>query len=224
MEGTFIDIIVFAAIAGFVLFRLYNVLGRRTGHERTPPRPIPSDAAADQNDKDNVVRLPDREDDGPIPASVGLDGPLAGGITQIRVADRDFDMEHFLAGARSAFEMILEAFAKGDVSPVRGFLADDVYRRFAAAIEEGEKNGETREADLISVANCEAIEAGMEGELAKVTVKFTSEQTDIVKDSEGRIIAGDPGETMEIVDIWTFARDTGSRDPNWQLVATRSPN
>ena len=223
MEGTFIDIIVFAAIAGFVLFRLYNVLGRRTGHERTQPPPIGSDSAKDKNDQDNVVRLPDR-DDPAMPSAVDMDGPLAAGITQIRMADRDFDMDHFLAGARSAFEMILEAFAKGDLSSVRGFLADDVYRRFDNALDDRGKDGETREADLISITGCEAIEAGVEDRFAKVTVKFTSEQTDVVKDSEGRIIAGDPGETLEIVDIWTFARDTGSRDPNWQLVATRSPN
>jgi len=120
--------------------------------------------------------------------------------------------------------MILAAFAKNDLGPVKPFLADDVYRRFADALGQSTKNGETREADLISIARCEALEAGMEGRIAKVTVKFVSEQTDIVKDSEGRIIAGEPGETVEIVDIWTFARDTRSRDPNWQLVATRSPN
>jgi predicted lipid-binding transport protein (Tim44 family) len=220
LEGSFIDIIIFAAIAGFILFRLYNVLGRRTGHERTQPPPVAVDSAKDG--KDNVVRLPERDDD--QISAAGMDGPLAAGITQIRMTDRDFDLDHFLAGARSAFEMILEAFSKGNLEPVRSFLADDVYRHFADALAQSEKDGETREADLISVAGCEALEVGMDGRIAKITVKFISEQTDIVKDSEGRIIAGDPGETVEIVDIWTFARDTRSRDPNWQLVATRSPN
>jgi len=222
LEGSFIDIIIFAAIAGFILFRLYNVLGRRTGHERTPPPPVAVETAKDK--KDNVVRLPEREDDAVAASIAGADGPLTAGVTQIRLTDRDFDLDHFLAGARAAFEMILAAFAKGDLEPVKTFLADDVYRRFADALAQTAKNGETREADLISVARCEALEAGMEGRIAKVTVKFVSEQTDIVKDAEGRIIAGDPGETVEIVDIWTFARDTRSRDPNWQLVATRSPN
>jgi predicted lipid-binding transport protein (Tim44 family) len=222
LEGSFIDIIIFAAIAGFILFRLYNVLGRRTGHERTQPPPVAVDSSKES--KDNVVRLPEREGEEAQLSAAGMDGPLAAGVTQIRLADREFDLDHFLAGARSAFEMILEAFAKGDLEPARPFLADDVYRHFANALAEGEKNGERRETDLISVAKCEALEAGMDGRTAKVTVKFTSEQTDIVKDSEGRIIAGDPGETIEIVDIWTFARDTRSRDPNWQLVATRSPN
>jgi predicted lipid-binding transport protein (Tim44 family) len=222
LEGSFIDIIIFAAIAGFILFRLYNVLGRRTGHESTQPPPVAVDTAKDN--KDNVVRLPERDDEGPALSSAGMDGPLAAGITQVRLADRDFDLDHFLAGARSAFEMILEAFSKGNLEPVRKFLADDVYRRFADALAQSDKKGETREADLISVIGCEALEVGMDGRIAKVTVKFTSEQTDIVKDSEGRIIAGEPGETVEIVDIWTFARDSRSRDPNWQLVATRSPN
>ncbi len=222
MEGSFIDIIIFAAIAGFILFRLYNVLGRRTGHERTQPPPVAVDGNNDS--KDNVVRLTERDDEDAPVSTAGLDGPLTAGVTQIRVADRDFDLDHFLAGARSAFEMILEAFAKGNLESVRGFLADDVFRRFADALEQSEKDGETRETDLISVTGCEALEAGMEGRVAKVTVKFTSEQTDVVKDSEGRIIAGDPGETMEIIDIWTFARDSRSGDPNWQLVATRSPN
>ena len=222
MEGNFIDIIIFAAIAGFILFRLYNVLGRRTGHERTPPPPVAVDAGKDN--KDNIVRLAERDDDAAQVSTAGMDGPLAAGVTQVRIVDQEFDLDHFLAGARSAFEMILEAFAKGNLESARNFLADDVYRHFAGALAQSDSDGETRETDLISVASCEALEVGMEGRIAKVTVKFTSEQTHIVKDSEGRIIAGDPGEAVEIIDIWTFARDTRSRDPNWQLVATRSPN
>ena len=217
--GGYIDILVFAAIAGFIFLRLFGVLGRRTGHERPQP---PLGAPAKNDDKDKVVALPKRgasEDARPAFAS---DDPLGAGLTQIQLADHDFDLDQFLAGARAAFEMIIDAYNKGEIEKVKAFLAEDVYRSFAAGLSERGTAADTRVTDLVAVNGCKAIEAGMRGREAFVTVRFESEQTDVVKDSEGRIVAGDPTRPAEIVDVWTFARDTRSRDPNWQLVATRS--
>lgn len=221
MNGDLLLILIFAGIAVFVFFRLFSVLGQKTGHERQGPPLIrqPEDTA----DDDKVVALP-RRDDVPEPEpDWGSDGPVAAGLTQIRLADREFDRDTFLAGARSAFEMIIEAFHKGDLEPVRAFLADDVYRSFAGAVAERAAATETTETELIAVNGCEVTEAGMDGRIARVTVRFESEQTEVVKDAEGRIVAGDLTHPLDVVDLWTFARDTRSRDPNWQLVATRSP-
>lgn len=218
-EGLF-DILIFAGIAAFVLFRLFNVLGRRTGNERPPPSPMPGDAAREQ---DNVVPLPGL-DQQPEDSLAGIDGPLKAGMTQIRLADNSFDPEQFLAGARSAFEMILDAFHKGELEKVRPFLDNDVYRSFAAAVTERENAENRRIIELVAINRCEAIEAEMKGRQARITIRFESDQTDILKDSEDRIVAGDPSTPVDVTDIWIFGRDTKSRDPNWQLVATRSPN
>lgn len=218
-EGLF-DILIFAGIAAFVLFRLFNVLGRRTGNERPPPSPMPGDATHEQ---DNVVPLPGL-DQQPEDSLAGIDGPLKAGMTQIRLADNSFDPEQFLAGARSAFEMILDAFHKGELEKVKPFLDNDVYRSFAAAVTERENAENRRIIELVAINRCEAIEAEMNGRQARITIRFESDQTDILKDTEDRIVAGDPSTPVDVTDIWIFGRDTKSRDPNWQLVATRSPN
>jgi len=226
VEGGLFQILIFAGIAAVVFFRLFTVLGRKTGNERPAPPLVRAPEATDKADSsDNVLELPRR--DAPEATALpawGKDGPLGAGLTQIRLADPEFDLDSFLAGARAAFEMIIEAFHKGELEKVRSWLAPDVYRSFAAAVAERTGTNERTETELIAVNGCEATEAAMDGRTARVTVKFLSEQTEVVKDSEGRIVAGDLTRPEEVVDLWSFARDTRSRDPNWQLVATRSPD
>lgn len=185
---------------------------------------MPAPERKERESDDKVVSLPRRDDAPETVPAWGKDGPVGAGLTQISLADRSFDAESFLAGARAAFEMIIEAFHKGELEKVRPFLADDVYRSFSAAVAEREKPADERTySELIAVNGCDAVEAGMDGRMARIAVRFESEQTEVVKDSEGRIIAGDLTRPIDVVDIWTFARDTRARDPNWQLVATRNP-
>jgi predicted lipid-binding transport protein (Tim44 family) len=211
----FIDIIFFAAVALFIAFRLRNVLGRRTGHERRPeastvtPRP-----------RDNVVSLPGREEQEEAVFSHIDDADLRHGLTAIRRADPDFDLEGFLIGARQAFEMIVDAFARGDTEALRPLLADDVYGGFAEAIEQRRRAGETLETEVVAIKQAEAVEARMDGSWAHVSVRFVSDQVNVTRDAEGNILDGDPEQLAEIVDVWTFARDTSTRDPNWELVST----
>jgi len=226
VDGNLLLILIFAGLAAFVFFRLFSVLGQKTGNEPTQPPMVPAPGRDDQNGDDNkVVNLPRRDDAPDAVPAWGSDGPVGAGMTQISLADRSFDRDTFLAGSRAAFEMIIEAFHKGELEKVRPFLADDVYRSFAAAVAEREKPApEHTHSELIAVNGCEALSAGMEGRKAVITVRFESEQTEVVKDSEDRIVAGDLTKPLDVVDVWTFARDTRARDPNWQLVATRSPD
>ena len=122
------------------------------------------------------------------------------------------------------FSWIVEAFAKGDSKGLRPLLNDDVYGNFSAAIEARAKAGETLETALVGIKSAEILEARMQGRAAFVTVKFVSEQVNVTRNSQGEVIDGDPARVVTITDIWTFARDTRSRDPNWSLVATRSSN
>lgn len=223
MNGEFLEILIFAAVAGFLVWRLRSVLGRRTGHESPEPESYVPTGERKPDPVDNVVRLPEPRNDAPAP-DIDPDSPLAAAITQIRVADRTFEPGDFLDGARKAFEMIIDAFARGDLSQVEGFLADDVRQRFADAIAAREEAGETLESTLISFRDVEIIDARMDGRNAQVTVKFVTEQSNAVRDSEGRIVDGDPSAIAEITDFWTFARDTRARDPNWTLAETASEN
>ena len=214
------DILIFAVLAAVIFFKLFNVLGRRTGNEQPPPAPMPG-PVADNDDQGTVLPFKRQEtDDATTDDSAD---PLARGLDRIRRADRGFDVQEFHAGARQAFGMILDAFHKGDLEPVRAFLDNEVHHSFSQAIAERDQHGTMRQIELVAIDDCEVIEAGMSGRQASVTVRFRSSQIDVVKDNENRIIAGDPTNTIEVTDIWTFSRDTRARDPNWLLVATRSP-
>lgn len=220
VAGGLVDILIFAVLAAVIFFKLFNVLGRRTGNEQPPPAPTPG-PVADNDDQGTVLPFRRQEtDDGEADAA---GDPLAQGLGRIRRADRGFKVDEFHAGARQAFGMILDAFHKGDLEPVRGFLDDEVHRSFSQAIADRDQHGTRRQIELVAIVDCEAIEAVMSGRQASITVRFRSNQIDVVKDSENRIIAGDPTSTIEVTDIWTFSRDTRARDPNWLLVATRSP-
>ena len=225
-EGfAYIDILFFAMVAAFIALRLRSVLGRRTGHERRrsggfgPARP---NGAAD-----NVVSLPDRStSQAEVEASLaGLsDGGVKSGLTQIRLADHRFDLQQFLGGARAAFEMIIEAYAAGDKGTLRPLLADDVYAGFERAIDQRDAAGQSFETQLTAVPAAEVVGAEMRDCLARVTVRFKSEQINLLRDAEGKILEGDPRTAEEVIDIWTFERDTASPDPNWILVETRTPD
>ena len=221
----FTDIIFFAVVAAFILLRLRSVLGRRTGHERPPAPPVARDAAEEA--ANNVVQLPDRERAAETPgddlADVG-DSVLAAGLAQIMRADPGFTSKGFLEGARMAFEIIVEAFAKGDAEQLRGLLDDDVYRPFSRAIADREAAGQSHETALVSMDESEIIEAGMNGRNAFVTARFVSQQINVTRDGGGGVVEGDPSLVVTVTDLWTFERDARSRDPNWKLAATRSPN
>lgn len=228
MDGfQFIDIIILAMVAGFIVLRLRNMLGRRTGHEphRDGVRP---DARGDGTASDNIVTLPSGAARRPHPVSrldiepAYQNTPLEAGMVQVKMADPSFSAEGFLQGAAKAFEMVIAAYAKGDTDTLRPLLNTDVYGQFARAIQEREDRGETLSSELVVLKppRIESIE--MRGSSAIIAVVFQSEQTNVVKNAQGEIIEGSTDHVDSVTDVWTFARDTASRDPNWTLVATRS--
>ena len=225
----FIDLIVLAMIAGFIVLRLFSVLGRRTGHEpqrdgsapQSFPR-RPGEPAQDQA-ADNVVRIPmpRRAREADIePAYQGT--PLEPGLVKLKIADPSFSPDGFLSGATSAFEMVVGAYAKKDTDTLKPLLSPDVYSQFSSAIQEREDRGETLETEIILLkpAKIEAID--VQNGRAQIDVRFQSEQVNIVKNAKGEVVEGDKDRVESVTDVWTFARDANSRDPNWVLVATRS--
>ena len=223
----FIDIILIAMVAAFFVLRLRSVLGRRDGNDgsghRDPFKPVPPEEAPDGK----VIALPERKvDDSPQsksdPGAFAAEGTIDNGLVQIRVADPDFAPDEFLAGARVAFEMILDAFAAGDVKTLKTLLDPGVFADFEAAIRDRENHGHTVEDTLVGFKSADIVEAYMEGRIANITIKFVTEQVNVTRDAEGQVAEGNPNEVITVTDFWTFARDTKARDPNWALVATHS--
>lgn len=221
----FLDVIILAAVAAFLVFRLRGVLGKRTGHQQRPGYDPFNQKKKEEAGQEKVVQLPDR---GAGQAAgdktvEGKEGELSG-LTQIQLADQSFDPEGFVTGAKVAFEMIISAFARGETRALRPLLSNDVLDDFAGAIAAREQANQTLETTLVGFAEVDIIEAELQGKTAFVTVKFVSEQINVTRDAEGKVVEGDESHVSKITDIWTFARNTRSRDPNWTLVATRSPN
>lgn len=223
----------FLAIAVVIFFRLRSVLGKRTGHERPPFDPYTArDAVRDDADAggDKVVTLPTARAKTPPPldADEQIGGVVKPGskvetaLKSLLSADPQFNAREFVDGARLAYEMIVTAFASGDKSILKPLLDDDVFAGFTGAIDERTSAGETVDFTFIGIDKSDIVEAELAGTVAQITMRFKSQLISVTKDSDGRVIDGDPTEVTEVTDIWTFARDTGQSDPNWKLVATEA--
>ena len=215
----FLDIVVFAVIAGLLVLRLRSVLGRRTGNER---RRDPFAPPAPGKAPEKVVTLLPARDRAPPPVPPGP-VPVASGIAALKAADKSFDEASFLAGARSAFEIIVNAFAKGDTASLQPLLSEQVFASFSEAIRTRAGQHETLETTLLSIKAVEIAAAGVDRGTAHVTVKFVSDQVNVTRAADGSVVEGSPDQVEEKTDLWTFVRPLPSRDPNWTLVATQAP-
>ena len=223
----------FFIVAAVVIFlQLRNVLGRRTGSEKPPFDPYTANrtrGADDPSPQDNVVSLPRRKSTGDAEtayadidkvAAPGTD--LNKGLRAIRDADASFDPKVFLDGAKMAYEMIVMAYADGDRKTLKNLLSREVYEGFVQAIAERENRSEKIQSSFVGIEKADIVSAEMKGTEAHVTLRIVSELISATRDSAGSVIAGDPETVAEVKDVWTFARDTRSRDPNWKLVATEA--
>ena len=245
MDGK-IDIftLLFLVLAVIIILRLRSVLGRKSSEddarvERYKAEQRARAAAAQGQDK--IVSLPRRErseapTDKPVGSAASADieekvrtiasgnEPLADGLMAIARADRSFDPEHFLVGARQAYEMIVTAFAEGNRKTLKSLLSRDVFEGFSAALADREGRGEQIDQSFVGINKADLVEAELKGGMAHVTVRFASELISATRDRYGAVVTGDPKRIKEVIDIWTFAREVASRDPNWKLVATQAPS
>lgn len=240
MQNFDILTLVFLGLAVFVIYKLRSVLGTRTGTEK-PPRDLfdrrPPDQSVQQdnspltNGASNVVPMPGvRRDPQAEPATpearlegvVANDHPARAGLLDIIKADPGFDPREFVGGARAAYEMIVMAFANGDRRTLRDLLAKDVFDGFEAAIRDRESRNERVETQFVSIDKAEIADALLRGRAAQVTVRFQSKLITATRDAGGAVIDGSADKVSDVVDIWTFSRETTARDPNWRLVATES--
>jgi predicted lipid-binding transport protein (Tim44 family) len=233
--------LLFLVLAVVIFIRLRSVLGRRTGNERPPYDPYTQpDAKQTGAPEGTVVALP-RGRSGPAPVGEAAgpspedieerlerfakkDSPLGKSLTALIKADPSFDPAQFLDGAKVAYEAVVDAFAAGDEQTLTQLLGADVLDGFARAISEREARGETLQSTLVGIDKADVIEAEIKDKQAFVTVKFVSELISVTHDTDGDVVEGDPKKVREVTDIWTFARELGSKNPNWKLVATEAAN
>jgi predicted lipid-binding transport protein (Tim44 family) len=147
--------------------------------------------------------------------------PTAGpGVRAILAADSNFDVARFLEGAKSAYRMILEAYWKGDLETLRTHVEPHVYDAFSAAVEQRSNDGLTLDNRLVAIDDAVISEATLERGVAVIGVRFEADIAAVTRNAEGQVVAGSMSDAVQTRDLWTFRRDTGSRDPNWLLVET----
>jgi predicted lipid-binding transport protein (Tim44 family) len=230
--------IIFLALAVFIFLRLRSVLGQRTGRERPPFDPYSARDAVRSPASEKVVTLPPRPAaepattrpvDPPAPPAVDrwkgiaeTGSSTATGLDAIVAAEPSFDVKHFITGARAAYEMVVTAFAEGDRRQLRNLLSREVYDGFDTAIGEREGRGETAETRFVSIDGATITAAELRGRTAQITIRFVSKLVSATHDRSGNVIDGNAEKVTDVTDVWTFARDISSRDPNWKVVATEA--
>jgi len=247
MDGRFdVSTLLFLVLAVVIFLKLRSVLGRRTGHEQTRFERYKAQQEASQRNgklagQDKVVTLPRREREEAEPRAAAepqvradveerAKGLAAGntgvatGLVDIVRADATFDPDTFLKGARAAYEIIVTAFAEGNRKTLKSLLSRDVYEGFAGAIGDREARGEQLDQSFVGIKAADIVEAELKNGMSQVTVKFVSELISATRDKGGEVTGGDPKRIKEVTDIWTFAREVDSRDPNWKLIATQAAN
>ena len=228
--------IIFLALAVFIFFRLRSVLGQRTGRERPPYDPYSARDAVRSPASDKIVTLPQRPAEPAVsrpaePAQPPADrwkdvaeigSSVAAGLDAIAAADPSFAAKHFITGARAAYEMIVTAFAEGDRRQLRSLLSREVYDGFDAAIGERDSRGETAESRFVSIDGSTITAAEQRARTAQITVRFVSKLISVTRGRTGDVIDGNAEKVTDVTDVWTFAREVSSRDPNWKVVATEA--
>lgn len=219
-DSQLLTIVIIAAIAGVILFRLYSVLGRRTGNERPP--------ADDFRMRPGTMLPRQAENPAGAPGNLGHisadrpSDPVASGLFDIGLADRSFDKEQFLKGAKAAYEMILTAFAAGDRDALKPLLSQEVFEAFDGVIKRREQAGEKASLTLVGFSDVKIIAASLKNSTAEVTLAFGARLLSFTTDREGNVVEGDAKAVKDVTDVWSFSRDVRAADPNWVLVATSS--
>jgi predicted lipid-binding transport protein (Tim44 family) len=228
-DGFDLSVIVFLVLAAFVGWRLYSVLGTRTERDAEPTvsrfRPVAVNKPVDSPISDEKLiegEVKPAADPTRWRGIADPESPLATSLDRVVEVEPSFDARHFLSGGRAAYEAIVLAFASGDRSTLKDLLSRDVFESFTGVIAERESKGETVETTFVGLDKVEIKDAQIRGKSIQITVKFLSKLITATLDAKGEIIEGATDKVIDVNDVWTFARDIGSRDPAWKLIATEA--
>lgn len=210
-----IQIVILAMIAAFLGLRLYSVLGRRAEHEEEP---VPTRfERGEGGNAPRAVAAPAAELPRAQREIAGFAPAIEQGLREIGAADRRFDLLTFLEGAKAAYAMVLEAFWRGDKDELGQLCDRDVYRSFAAAIDAREAAGEVLDNRLVRIEETVVHSARLDGKTARIAVRFAADIATVTRDKDGTVVAGSLDDAVESRDVWTFARDVSSAEPDWLL-------
>jgi predicted lipid-binding transport protein (Tim44 family) len=212
-----LQLLVLAGIAIFLILRLKSVLGTREGFER-PESPQPPIESSRRHDFEVIEGGPDRD----VTDHVEEGSREADALYAMKAVEPSFSVSEFVGGARTAYEMIVMGFERGDLDAIKPFLAEDIFDTFVDVVAAREDEGLTIEAEFVGVREVKIVDATFDEDTqeAEITLRFLGELTSAVRNAEGEIIEGSVTEIKRQKDTWAFARKMGTDDPNWLLVST----
>ena len=217
MDSAVLQLLVLAGIAIFLILRLRSILGTREGYER-PPEPAAGQNSNARRGFDVIEGGADDDITDHVPAG----SPAALALAEMKRIEPDFNVTEFLSGARQAYEMIVMGFERGQMDDLIPLLSRDVFESFDDVVQLREREGLSVEANFVGVREVDLVDASFDSAkgVAEVTVRLIGELSSVVRDREGKIVEGDLNVVKQQRDLWTFARDMGSDNPNWRLIGT----
>lgn len=219
-----LQLLFFAGLAVFLGVRLYMTLGKQTGRSPEEHAREMRERAARREAGQPAARAkteaPDLQAE-PAAVAAHYAGPAGPGLTDIAGTDRSFDPETFLQGARAAYKIVVEAYAKGERDTLQTLLAPRVLEAYSKAIAEREEKGHTQITEFERLRDAEIVEASLNDSRARIKVRFTAELATETRDETGERVSGDLAQLKTVGEVWSFERDVTSADPNWKLSGVK---
>ena len=221
----YIDILILAMIAVFIINRLRNVLGKKTGNEqdivekfsrnKTNFKESPPDQISNDNNK---------KKEKPRDIFFHQDPTINSNLRKIHKLDNNFDSQSFLDGSKKAFEFIIKNYSEENLDSIKTLLSKNIFNEFDTQIKKRIQKSQNLDITIISVKDAEILSANLRSNNAIISVKFSSEQVHVIKDPEGKIVEGDSNQILTINESWTFSKNMKSKDPNWALEKIEESN
>ena len=215
-----LQILILAAVAAFLFWRLSIVLGSRTGFEKATNTEVAKKSA-------NIAPLGQKLDseldaDEDISDYLEIDSPSGEALVKMKKVEHDFSVRNFVSGAKQAYEMILMAYERGDLDTLEQYLSPDVYKDFEKVVMDRANKGYNVEANFIGIREIriKTVDFDENDHLAEIVMFFKCELSSVVKNKDEKVIEGSLSKIKTHSDLWTFGRKMGTPDPSWRLIAT----
>jgi len=222
----YIDILILAMIAIFIINRLRNTLGKKTGNEHdladkfTRGKSDLKESSPDKVSKTNPDPINPKKTKQIFHENPGISNQLS----KIHRIDPSFTVDEFVDGAKKAFEYIIKKYSDENIKPLKKLLSADIFQMFDKQIINRAKKNENLDVSIIGIKEAKIEDVSLKSNVASIKVKFSSEQVQVIKNDKGKIISGDGNQILSIVENWFFSKDLKRKDPNWILKKIEESN
>ena len=220
----YIDILILAMIAIFIINRLKNVLGKKTGNEHDIVEKYSRGKAKFEESPPDQISKPNQDQKTVKDVFFHNDPKINSDLRKIYNQDENFDSKEFLDGSKKAFEYIIKNYSEEKLEPLKNLLSSSIYKDFKSQIDARVKKSQNLDITIIGIKSAEIVNASLKSKIAVICVKFSSEQVQVIKDLEGKIVEGDNNQILSIDEKWSFSKNLKSKDPNWTLEKIEENN